>query len=170
MDTNEAELEEYRLSNPMDYIKAITLLNAPTNKNEVFHTIYQITRLHIPKTLYKYYSLNDDENLNELKLTTLADEKIFLASSEDFNDPFDNKAFYYHSEKLKKFEELRAFNGHIFDDIMFTSRATSLTNTGFNSMPMWAHYSNNHRGFCVSYNMGDLRNMQLSACTLPIQY
>ncbi|MNL66945.1 hypothetical protein D3C87_1914820 [compost metagenome] len=105
MDTNEAELEEYRLANPMDYIKAINLINASTNKNEVFHEIYQITRLHIPNILYKYYSLNDDEKLNDLKLTTLSEEKIFLASSQDFNDPFDSKAFYYRSEELKKIDD-----------------------------------------------------------------
>lgn len=170
MNFNKSELEEYRLSNPMDYIKAVTLLIASMNKNEVFQTIYKITRLHIPDKLYKYYSLNDDENLNDLKLTTLSDEKIFLANSQDFNDPFDNKAFYYRNEELLQFEELRKFEGRIFDEVMFSSRATSLTNVGFNSMPMWAHYSNNHRGFCVSYNMRELRNTELSACTFPIQY
>ena len=37
-----------------------------------------------------------------------------------------------------------------------------------NSMPMWAHYSNNHRGFCVAYDMKDDANIALSGCTFPI--
>jgi hypothetical protein len=35
-------------------------------------------------------------------------------------------------------------------------------------MPMWAHYANNHTGFCVSYDMKS--NVQLSSCTFPVQY
>lgn len=35
-------------------------------------------------------------------------------------------------------------------------------------MPMWAHYANNHAGFCVSYDMKE--NKQLSGCTFPVQY
>lgn len=35
-------------------------------------------------------------------------------------------------------------------------------------MPMWAHYANNHTGFCVSYDMK--RNVQLSGNTFPVQY
>lgn len=33
---------------------------------------------------------------------------------------------------------------------------------------MWAHYSNNHTGFCVSYDMK--LNVALSSCTFPVQY
>lgn len=164
------DIERYRIEHPMDYIKAVEILKSCSNKDEVFSWIYDITRLHIPNTLYKYFSLTDDENLNDLKLNALAEKKVFLANSGDFNDPFENKAFYYRNEKLNCFEELRRFNGHTGDDIMFTSKAASFTKTGFNSMPMWAHYSNNHHGFCVAYNMREPRNTQLSASTMPIQY
>ena len=37
-------------------------------------------------------------------------------------------------------------------------------------MPMWAHYANNHRGFCVAYDMKDQANITLAGCTFPIQY
>ncbi|MBH5318473.1 DUF2971 domain-containing protein [Paenibacillus sp. GSMTC-2017] len=37
-------------------------------------------------------------------------------------------------------------------------------------MSMWAHYENNHQGFCVVYNMKEVNNNELIACTLPIQY
>lgn len=170
MTNDDFDIEQYRKASPMDYIKAIYILNNCSNKDEVFHWIYQITRLHIPNTLYKYFSLTNDGNLNNLKMQALSEKKIFLADSEDFNDPFDNKAFYYRNEELKRFKELRPFNGHIGNEIMFSSRATSFTKAEFNSMPMWAHYANNYQGFCVSYNMKEIGNIELSACTMPIQY
>lgn len=170
MNNDMSDIEHYRRENPMDYIKAIELLKISSNKDEVFHCIYQITRLHIPDILYKYVSLTDDENLNNLKMQTLSEQKIFLADSRDFNDPFDNKAFYYRNNELKRFDELRQFDGRLGDEIMFNSRAASLSAAGYNSMPMWAHYANNHKGFCIAYNMNEADNIQLRSCTLPIQY
>lgn len=170
MKDNSFDIEQYRRENPMDYIKAIEILKHCSNKDEVFGWIYQITRLHIPDILYKYISLTDDENLNHQKLQALSDQKIYLADSRDFNDPFDNKAFYYRNEELKRFKELRRFDGRFGDEIMFNSRAASFTAAGFNSMPMWAHYANNHKGFCVAYNMNDAENIELRSNTFPIQY
>jgi hypothetical protein len=37
-------------------------------------------------------------------------------------------------------------------------------------MPMWAHYSNNHKGYCIAYDMNDNYNMSLKSCMLPVQY
>ena len=37
-------------------------------------------------------------------------------------------------------------------------------------MPMWAHYSNNHQGFCVAYDMKNPENTKLAGCTFPVQY
>lgn len=146
MNSDMAYIEQYRREHPMDYIKAIDILNSSSNKDEVFRWIYQITRLHIRDVLYKYVSLTDDENLNYLKMQTLSKQKIFLADSRDFNDPFDNKAFYYRNDELKQFDELHPFIGRLGDEIMFNSRAASLSAAGFNSMPIWAHYANNHKG------------------------
>lgn len=170
MNNDMSDIERYRREYPMDYIKAIELLNISSNRDEVFRCVYQITRLHIPKILYKYVSLTDDENLNKLKMQTLSDQKIFLADSRNFNDPFDNKAFYYRNDELKRFDELRPFDGRLGDEIMFNSRAASLSAAGINSMPMWAHYANNHKGFCIAYDMNEADNSQLRSSTLPIQY
>lgn len=168
--TNEFDIEKYRKENPMDYIKAIELITESHNKDEVFDILYKITRLHIPNILYKYFSLTKNNNLNESKLDTLEKQKVYLADSKDFNDPFDNKAFFYKNDDLKQYKELIPHNGRILDDIFYSSRTTSFTKVGINSMPMWAHYSNNHHGFCVSYDMKNPKNIQLSGCTFPIQY
>jgi hypothetical protein len=67
----------------MDYIKAYNLLKSASNKLEVYNWIYQITRLYIPNLIFKYYSLNEDTNLNDLKQKTLQGKKIYLSESNE---------------------------------------------------------------------------------------
>ena len=152
----------------MDYLKAMYLINTATNKSEVFKAIYKVTRQYIPDTLFKYCSLADNTVLNEQKFQTLEQEKIFMADVKYLNDPFDSKAYFYRSDELMKYERLAEHNGKLIDDFSSFSKVSSLTSNQVNSMPMWAHYANNHTGFCVSYNMKS--NVQLSGCTFPVQY
>ncbi len=155
----------------MDYLLAMYLLNQASNslvRNQVFNEIYKVTRFYIPDTLFKYFSLTDNISLNEQKLLTLQQQKIFMSDAKYLNDPFDNKAYFYDNKKLKKYERLAAHDGRIIDDFSLFSKVTSLTANKANSMPMWAHYSNSHAGFCVSYDMKS--NSQLSSCTFPVQY
>ena len=166
---------------PIDYFKFIyvlfnTLKNAPTNVAKTlvldiaFKTLYPVTRLYIPDTLYKYYSLNEDEELNKQKFKTLQNNQIFMSRIRDFNDPFDGKAFFYDSKQLANIKYLDHVHGRIIDDFTEFNRGTALTENGTNCMPMWAHYANNHRGFCVAYDMKDQANITLAGCTFPIQY
>ncbi len=162
------DIEKWRIENPMDYLKAIFLINKATNKNEVFKIIYRVSRLHIPDTLFKYYSLTNDTALNEQKLETLRQAKIFMSDPKYLNDPFDNKAYFYIPDKLKKHKRLKKCGGKLIDDFSAYSKVSAFTSNNVNSMPMWAHYANNHAGFCVSYDMKS--NKQLSSCTFPVQY
>ena len=72
----EKEKEKYRNNNNMDYLKAVKLLDFYKGDNEVFKTIYEITRLFIPPVMYKYYSLTDDKLLNNAKLETLRNKSL----------------------------------------------------------------------------------------------
>lgn len=163
------DIEKWRRENPMDYFKAIFLIMTESeNRDEVFNIIYKITRLYIPHTLFKYYSLTDNMVLNEQKLETLQQKNIFMSDVKYMNDPFDNKAYYYQNEKLKKYDRLAKFDGKLIDDFSSYVKISALTSNHVNSMPMWAHYANNHAGFCVSYDMQI--NTELSGCTFPVQY
>ncbi len=171
VDEENWDLEKWRKENPMDYFKALYILNMDNNsevKAEVFKAIYKVTRLHIPDILYKYYSLSDDEMLNTKKLQTLNNGKIYMSNIEDFNDPFDGKGFFYDPTQLADIERLKPHGGKFIDNFNSFIKATSLTKNGVQSMPMWAHYGSNHTGFCVSYDMKV--NIALSSCTLPVQY
>ncbi|MBU3227798.1 DUF2971 domain-containing protein [Clostridium algidicarnis] len=166
----EFNLEKWRAENPMDYLLAMNLINQSSNKNEVFMKIYKITRLHLPDVLFKYISLTDDIALNESKLDTLEKQEIYMSDVKNLNDPFDSKAYFYRPDELKKYERLKEYDGKLIDDFTLFVKIASLTANSVNNMPMWAHYSNNHKGFCLSYDLKDKRNVQLSSCTFPVQY
>ena len=173
--------EKWLQDHPVDYFKLIYVLfnttkNAPTDvprdfvMNVVFELLYPVTRLYIPDTLYKFYSLNDDQELNDKKFKTLQNKQIFMSNIKDFNDPFDGKAFFYDSKQLADIKRLEHVGGKIIDDFTSFNRGTALTENNTSCMPMWAHYSNNHQGFCVAYDMKNPANTTLAGCTFPIQY
>ena len=180
VDEKDWDREKWHLSHPMDYFWALYMLMTMPKKAPQFPTIITTamvfdiiccaTRLHISDYLYKYYSLNDDKKLNEDKFQTLNNQKILMSDIKEFNDPFDGKAFYYRPEELAKYPRLAHINGRMIEDFTSFIKATSLTENDMNCLPMWAHYANNHRGYCVAYDMKDSRNSILSACTFPVQY
>ncbi len=180
VDEENFDLDRWRKESPMDYWKALYMIlhvdsfckGIPIDEARwvAFESIYRVTRLYIPNTLYKYYSLNDIIALNETKLQTLQDCQIYMSDIKDFNDPFDGKAFFYNPDELKHIDRLSAHEGRLIDDFTSFNKGTAFTENGVNCMPMWAHYSNNHRGFCVAYDMKDPNNNAMYSCTFPIQY
>lgn len=171
IDESKWDLEQWRKDCPMDYLKSVYILNMadhPLVQSKVFKTIWRVAQMHIPNVLYKYFSLSDVKELNKKKLQTLADNKIYMSDIKEFNDPYDSKCFFYDPEKLSDIERLKSHNGKFIDDFTAFIKGTALTSNGVQSMPMWAHYGNNHAGFCVSYDMS--ANVQLKACTFPVQY
>lgn len=173
VDKKNFDLEKWRREVPINYYvlaRLLTSSNHPIVKNEGFKTIYQAVQLHIPGTLYKYISLSNRADSDEKRFDALLKNRLFLSEVSSFNDPFDCKAYYYDPSALLKYEELRPHNGKIIDDFSSMLRVVSLTSNGVQSFPMWAHYANNHAGFCVSYDMTDRDNLSLKSCTFPVFY
>lgn len=174
------DIEKWRLEKPVDYFKAVSaMLSAPNITPQVpreiaidtaFEVLYKTFRLYIPDVLYKYYSLTDDDELNSKKFETLKNQLVYMSNINDFNDPFDGKAFFYNPAMLKKEKRLKKIKGKIIDDFTVFHKGAAFTANDMQSMPMWAHYANNHYGFCVAYDMTDVRNLDLKSCTFPVQY
>ena len=172
--------EKWIKENPIDYFKLLYILftssdvvpEMPSNiaMGVTFQILYSVTRLYIPNVLYKFYSLTSDETLNENKLSTLKNKKIYMSDIKDFNDPFDGKAFFYDPKELTDIKRLSRHKGRFIDDFTQFHKGTALTGNDTNCMPMWAHYANNHQGFCVAYDMKNPANAMLSSCTFPVQY
>ena len=181
VDEKDFDKEKWLRENPIDYFKMVYLLlkttnDAPSNMphnvvmSAAFKTLYSIIRLYLPNTLYKFCSLTENKELNKMKFSTLRNKKIFMSDIKDFNDPFDGKAFFYDSNQLADIKRLRHIGGKIIDDFTAFHRGAALTQNSTGCMPMWAHYANNHQGYCVSYDMKNPANAQLAGCTFPIQY
>lgn len=172
--------EKWLQENPIDYFKFLYILfmsnrMAPGMPSEIvmkvaFDALYKVTRLYIPETLYKYCSLSNDEDLNKKKFDTLRNKQIYMSDIKNFNDPFDGKAFFYNPKDLIGIQRLAPHDGKIVDDFTVFNKGTALTENGTSCMPMWAHYANNHQGFCITYDMENPNNLALSACTFPVQY
>lgn len=173
VDEKNFDLEKWRKDVPINYYETARLLTAfdqPILNSMVFNTIYQIIQLHIPDTLYKYIPLKDNPTSNEKRFNALLKNRLFLSKIDSFNDPFDCKAYYYNPRTLMKYVQLKPYNGKLVDDFSAMVRAVSLSANGVQSLPMWAHYANNHAGFCVSYDMTDRENSSLKSCTFPVFY
>ena len=85
VDEKNFDLEKWRRECPMDYFKAVYVLQQGKGivQDEIFKSIYRVVRLYLPDTLYKYYSLTDDQELNTKKLETLMSKKIFLSDGTE---------------------------------------------------------------------------------------
>lgn len=120
----------------------------------------------MPKKLYKYVSLTDTiicnkdenicnqtDNLNESKFKTLNDNRIWLSRFENLNDPFEYKSIYINYDKLKSkgwpTDMLENYLNRMKNIYLIGSFSTNL----IDNMPMWAHYANNHQGFCIEYDV-----------------
>jgi hypothetical protein len=163
------EREKYIKENPIDYVKIIKALGLFPNR-EAFNTIYKIIKLYVPDEVYKYYSLTNDEELNAMKFSTLENKEVFLSYASDFNDPFDNRSYYFDIERLKKHKFGFFFEESFFEDKIRYTRLASFSKSGISNLPMWAHYSNNHYGYCVSYSTDFNENQELTPSLFPVQY
>lgn len=111
----------------------------------------------IPKVLYKYNPLLDDRYVNfkeenRKRLSSLKKNKLWVSHYTKFNDPFEFKIMTIDIERLKatnwKVEHIETYL-NLFKDMCLVSCFSS----NGNSMPMWAHYANNHKGYCVKYSV-----------------
>lgn len=153
---------------------------------------YEYKSKYLPKNIYRYRSLNkiDREKQN------LENDKLYLASPDDFNDPYDcackinnNLVIYYectffylmlyakkntgifrrslldyrsmiqscsHYRKsyLKKYKEHHSIPG--YDEIISNAKDNILISCfseTYNSVLMWSHYANEHKGICIEYDL-----------------
>ncbi len=112
-------------------------------------------RKSLPQNLFKYYSLCDDETSNQRKISTLKNNEIWSSVCSEFNDPFECQ--YMHME-AQDFEELGIPPSakSLWDKIMakIRQRITIICFTqNPDNRPMWAHYANGNKGFCIEYQV-----------------
>lgn len=134
----------------MNYDKYIDLISEERYEEA---TLYKSSC--IPDVLYKYCWLDDNEEKNGQRLSTLANGQIYLSPLNQFNDPFEGKAFIFNEDTPRpKGWTIETFRDFV-KQINNHARICCFTNADEKqqNMPMWAYYANNHRGFCVAYKI-----------------
>ena len=120
----------------------------------------------MPKKIYKYVSLSKSieclkdqqqckniTDLNEMKFNALRNHHIWMSRFDNLNDPYEYKAMYLkRTELANKGWPLEILDGYI-NKMKAVYLISSFTKNIVDNMPMWAHYSNNHQGFCIEYDV-----------------
>ena len=130
---------------------------------------YEYRCINVPKILYKYSRLLDNQlcqesithrcekikDKNERKFQALEDNMLWMPTYNHLNDPFEFKALYLNKQSLDNYgwevPELERFLKDIKELFLLASFSQNLTD----NIPMWAHYANDHKGFCVEYRIVD---------------
>lgn len=157
----------------MSWIEEFLTLVFPLNRADLnIEAGFDLKQKNIPKRLYKYRSFDEDGR----SLKNLEEDTVWIADPLIFNDPYDCHHFIdYESlldvfakdlpddlkklltptvlDSLKKrstsvISEFQKAGDKIKDGIRLCSFSERVDST-----LMWAHYSYNHQGFCIEYDV-----------------
>lgn len=157
----------------MSWIEEFHKLVFPLNREDLdIEAGFNLKSKNIPKRLYKYRSF--DEGGRSLK--NLEEDTVWIADPLTFNDPYDCHHYIDYESLLDVFEkdlpddlktlltptmrdslikrsesvisEFQKAGDKIKDGIRLCSFSERVDST-----LMWAHYSYNHQGFCIEYDV-----------------
>ena len=107
----------------------------------------------IPNKLIKFIWLDENER-DEKKFKTLNNNEIWFSNKKFLNDPYEFKGMIVDSQKLRNAgysQELIDAYKKLLD--LENYGITCLSDNQIDYLPMWAYYTNNHKGFCVEYDI-----------------
>lgn len=183
-DSREFYGDEWKESLRYELIKAFFVNEE--NREAIYSKIGEYYMCCAPAYLYKYY--RDDIS----KLNTIKSNKMWYSAPIEFNDVFDcdisidKKEIFNSSLSLVKDKRTvregspmwRQLNKTISEAVknlqqsfenMKSSMGIACLSEEYDSLLMWAHYANNHRGICVEYDLLEI-NKQLTFSPVPMIY
>ena len=107
----------------------------------------------IPDKLIKFIWLDGSET-DDKKFLSLKRNEIWFAQKDFFNDPYEYKGMLLDKQKMSEAgysTDIINCYQTIFDFRNYGITCLSSNNTDY--LPMWAYYTNNHKGFCVEYEV-----------------
>ena len=151
----------------------------------------------LPKTLYKYLSLQKDEKGQQFSLINLKNTQITSSRPKDFNDPYDcalyidKIKFVYMTRNLPEYKNIineKNIDNKLYEDIINTvwkdedilldfkkilgdiinKISIGCLSENKESILMWSHYADNHRGFAIEYDFDEIK--ALNNILLPVLY
>ena len=120
---------------------------------------YKLKYDNFPKKLYKY------EIIDDKRLEALENNEIWFSNPDKLNDPFDSYGVCFDKNAADK-KDIEGYIEGLRDNIKVCCFSEEL-----NSMPMWAHYADNHTGICIEYDFSKLDyDDKFSKYIFPIRY
>lgn len=120
--------------------------------------ILQALKANIPSKLYKFVWLDGSDN-DKRKFKSLEDKNLWLSKITEFNDPFEFKGIVVNKAKFQEYgfpeETIKKYERSI--DYSNKCGVCCLSHTSLEYLPMWAYYTNTHRGFCIEYDVIDTK-------------
>ena len=132
------------------------------------------------KKLYKYMSFDSKGSARDTdKILAISSDKIWLSRVDKLNDPFECWNISLDPDKLigllnRQSPEYSVNKDFMYKFVNFMETyfekyrneflICSMTKSGISNMPLWAHYSNNSKGFVLEYEVIDTHMME------PVNY
>lgn len=98
----------------------------------------------VPPKLYKVFP----PNIIQKRIRTLRNCEMWMSAIGLLNDPFEFSAYFYPNFPPEYIDKMK-------DDLAASYYIAALSNNSFSSPIMWAHYAENHHGFCVEYRVNN---------------
>ena len=179
---DELQNEDWKITLRTDLIAGINGIDEP----EVAEEVGYYYMCYAPTYLYKYY------RDNSLNWDAVRNNKMWYSAPNNFNDVFDCDIFVDEKSLFNSILQMvpdkrgvrpgspmwrqlkQTLNQEIvslkstFHEMKSTTGISCLSET-CDSLLMWAHYANNHRGICVEYELLEI-NKQLGFSPVPIVY
>ena len=163
----------------------ILMTGSEREEQYLYANIGYVYQCYAPASVYKYYS---DSSLN---LDALKSNKMWYSAPCNFNDVFDCDVTVDEDQLFKSIQAYPGVQGvrigspmwkqmksqakssargmrEMFSQMRSQMGITCLSELD-DSLLMWAHYANNHRGMCVEYELMEI-NRQLKFTPIPIVY
>lgn len=118
-------------------------------------------RKHFPQKIYKYYSLSDNLAKNNQKFAAIKRDLIWASIYSEFNDPYECQYMYVSQADLEELgfpQQSKRLWDKLMEEICQHITTICFTQNP-NDMPMWAHYANEHKGFCIEYKIDVPENL-----------
>ena len=111
----------------------------------------------MPKSIFKYRLGRYDESGNCWDVSNLRNNQVRMTLPESFNDPYDS----LFSVAVRGNELERKILDHMIFAPVRKSMRICCFSESIESMLMWTHYANEHKGFAIEYGPNEKSSIAL---------
>ena len=162
-----------------------------SNNDEMIKEAEELLNKNKPKTLFKYRYILDDDKYT---IKNILEDVMPFKNPKYYNDPYDSAININDYNSFLNFAE-EGINNKSFEKFMeniieksglkrLTEKSIELLSNEYNryienikvccfaedndSILMWSHYANEHKGFCIEYDFDEMS--QMCSHIYPIKY